>query len=528
MTSRHGKQAKGASGVHAFVATFEWLIVAFATTLVFIVFEMQAYTIPTGSMAETLKGAHFRLRCQQCGYRFDYDFIPQHYRDYFIGSVPRNVYIGNNVPVRPPGPACPSCGFRQQFLSERFPIIKGDRIFVLKCVYQFFEPRRWDVVVFKNPLDPHENYIKRLIALPHETVEIIDGDVYVNGSIQRKPPRVQDELWMPVYDNDFQPANPKAGGFKNGVWRQPFINQPGSNWDLTADGPTVFSLDVPQDQMHALVYDTRNGNDFRATYAYDDPRYYARMPICSDLMVRFDVERSDAPASVGVALTKYGIEYRGWVQDGRTLRIEKVHANGLVEELARRTLEESEVTPAAYFQFANVDHMLRLAYAGRQLEVDLGAGPEDAGKPNEEMPRLALLGSGKFKLYHVGVFRDIHYITISAADGSPILRAGEGKPFTLGEDEFFVLGDNSPASLDARWWDAPGLGNEGRPYTMGTVPRDYLVGKAFFVYWPGPYRPFNNSALARFLERNRNIRFLKIFLNIPAVDGIKIIDGGAS
>jgi len=55
--------------------TLEWLIIAFSLTLVFIVFEMQAYTIPTGSMADTLKGVHFRLRCRQCGYRYDYDFL---------------------------------------------------------------------------------------------------------------------------------------------------------------------------------------------------------------------------------------------------------------------------------------------------------------------------------------------------------------------------------------------------------------------------------------------------------------------
>jgi len=56
--------------------TLEWLIVAVSVTLIFIVFLMQAYTIPTGSMADTLKGAHFRLRCSQCGYKYDYNFQP--------------------------------------------------------------------------------------------------------------------------------------------------------------------------------------------------------------------------------------------------------------------------------------------------------------------------------------------------------------------------------------------------------------------------------------------------------------------
>ena len=48
--------------------TFEWLITAFILAFVFRAFVMEAFRIPTGSMADTLKGAHFRLRCQQCGY----------------------------------------------------------------------------------------------------------------------------------------------------------------------------------------------------------------------------------------------------------------------------------------------------------------------------------------------------------------------------------------------------------------------------------------------------------------------------
>ncbi|GAI19318.1 unnamed protein product, partial [marine sediment metagenome] len=45
--------------------TFEWLITAFILAFVFRAFVMEAFRIPTGSMADTLKGAHFRLRCRQ-------------------------------------------------------------------------------------------------------------------------------------------------------------------------------------------------------------------------------------------------------------------------------------------------------------------------------------------------------------------------------------------------------------------------------------------------------------------------------
>ncbi|GAI20809.1 unnamed protein product [marine sediment metagenome] len=104
---------------------------------------------------------------------------------------------------------------------------------------------------------------------------------------------------------------------------------------------------------------------------------------------------------------------------------------------------------------------------------------------------MRIFGSGKLTLSHVAIFRDIHYTAAKYANGPENGRATKENPFTLGEDEFFVLGDNSPNSEDGRWWTRPGLANKGiSAYRVGIVPRDYLVGKALFVYWPSGFRPF--------------------------------------
>ena len=62
------------------------------------------------------------------------------------------------------------------------------------------------------------------------------------------------------------------------------------------------------------------------------------------------------------------------------------------------------------------------------------------------------------------------------------------QPFVLEDDQFFVLGDNSPASADSRVWLNKGFGNNGLRYRAGVVPREYMVGKAFFVYWPSGFK----------------------------------------
>ncbi|HIX30012.1 MAG TPA: signal peptidase I [Candidatus Blautia stercoravium] len=61
-------------------------------------------------------------------------------------------------------------------------IMTGDRIFGNRLAYLFEDPERYDIVIFKYPDDESQRFIKRVIGLPGETVEIREGKVYINGS----------------------------------------------------------------------------------------------------------------------------------------------------------------------------------------------------------------------------------------------------------------------------------------------------------------------------------------------------------
>ena len=61
-------------------------------------------------------------------------------------------------------------------------IMTGDRIFGNRLAYVLGDPQRFDIVIFRYPDDESQLFIKRIIGLPGETVEIIDGKVYIYGS----------------------------------------------------------------------------------------------------------------------------------------------------------------------------------------------------------------------------------------------------------------------------------------------------------------------------------------------------------
>ena len=77
-----------------------------------------------------------------------------------------------------------------------------ERIFVNKFVYRLEPIERGDIVVFRYPRDPSKSYIKRVIGMPGDRVEVDQGKVIVNGQTLVEsyvPPEFRDQSSMPVH-----------------------------------------------------------------------------------------------------------------------------------------------------------------------------------------------------------------------------------------------------------------------------------------------------------------------------------------
>jgi len=144
-------------------------------------FAAQGYMIETGSMAPGLVGYHRRATCPTCACVF------------CVGETHTDTLV-----------TCPNCGQAGIDLSTELRN-EGDQLLVNRMAFDYQPVKRWGVVVFKNPANPAQAFVKRAVGLPNETLQIIRGDVFLADRIQSKPLAVQRAQRILVYDHNLIP-----------------------------------------------------------------------------------------------------------------------------------------------------------------------------------------------------------------------------------------------------------------------------------------------------------------------------------
>jgi signal peptidase I len=431
----------------------ETLLLIFCAVLILRAVGAEPYGVPTGSMAPTLLGHHKTVICPRCGYPVR------------VGSTGDP---GDPNAAHPAGAACPNCGCPDLDL-DRAPVCRGDRVLVNKNLYEWRTPRRWEMAVFRSPIDESKIFVKRVVGLPGESVQIRDGDVWIDHEIARKTLAELKALRIPVFDNNCQPAD--------GGWAVRWLMQP-DRGPVPHDGSHLrLEAENFPDAYQWLVYRHTFAVTDKARPIFDEYAYNgsdsARLPEpVHDFMLECDLEvrsgdgwvalglndgGSEVVAELPVGALKDGTHLDEWPDDGGTPTVYRT-----APTFGLRTGTTYHV------EFAFADRRATLAVDGRQLfaPVDRPSLPR-----RDEVIKPARIGGRGVEVIvrNFRLFRDVHY----TAAGRHAVQA----PVRLGAGQYFVLGDNSPNSDDGRFWSDAA----GRPLT---VAEEDFVGKPFLLHHP--------------------------------------------
>ncbi|MCA9278323.1 MAG: hypothetical protein H6815_06660 [Phycisphaeraceae bacterium] len=520
--------------------TLTSITIAFAVAFIFRAFVIEAYVIPTGSMAPTLMGAHVRMHDDQTGEDWPVNYDATYGAQVMSTSGKTFHSPSTGTEVTAPRP----------FTKKN--VRWGDRILVEKFLPFTPGPKRFDVVVFKAPHQPFENYIKRLIGLPHELVALVDGDVFVRKDdkatppggdywsldgwqIQRKPERVQRAVWQLVFDSRLVPLQPTRDGRR--WFKTPWTGD--TSWDTSKSAYTYSGSGATE-----LIWDDTIMSIDDAYPFNEDRSGHPVFPV-SDIRMVASIRPENAGLATSAVIEARQHEFRMDISGdtkGRTVTLRMRSAPKAVEgsgepdptpgdwvEMATAKLSSSTLAPGkpTVVEFWHVDQSLQAWVNGKKIaSAEYNWQPHEradnattTSRPHRVQNTPLKDGSvyrrphirwefdkGPLTVEYAVVERDLHYQAPPTASRA---RATHPRfPAVTGKDGYFFCGDNSPGSLDCRLFGLDGneLVNPWVPYTVdgantpfdervkdGIVPGDLLLGRAFFVYLPSIER-FMGSA----------------------------------
>lgn len=530
LAAKNGSGEQGKSHMFSQSAvreTIESVVIAFVLAFLFRTFEAEAFVIPTGSMAPTLMGRHKDFECPVCGHWYQIS-ASEEVDQKTNRSTGRFVRAGT----------CPMCRFTADVgpnnpQGKNYPSYSGDRILVGKFAYQFGEPERWDVAVFKYPGNAVTNYIKRIVGLPDETVVIRGGDIFIAGpdeprqlEIARKAPDKLLAMLQPVFDNQYMPKLVPFGFPARWTPDTP-PGVSGRFEPIDPDGVVKFHTDgsAPREEWLRYAHRVPSSDDWlvvardgrlppgrepapepiRDFTAYNTSRRGPAYPLRPDVLGNHWVGDLAVECAVEV-LSDAGEVMLELVEGGERFQVrfdvaagEAVLSASAMPDWAP-TASTSLRGPGTYrLRFANCDDKLYVWVNDRYVAFDgptRYTGLENDAPTEADLHPAAVGARGcALRVTDLRILRDVYYIAASSRNGretvrdfqerntrnSPdmwITRSGRRQEvFQLEADQFFMLGDNSLRSKDSRLW-----AEKGGPDHY--VDREALIGKAILIYWP--------------------------------------------
>ncbi|MBL8817630.1 MAG: signal peptidase I [Planctomyces sp.] len=315
------------------------LIVCFVIAVMMLrAFVLEGYLISTGSMAPRLLGFHKHVLCPTCQFQFAFGVT-------FDESVDATEMEATTADGTPKYATCPNCGQTNISVTD-VPTSHGDQLLIQKHVFDFRMPKRWETVVFRNPASPGEAYVKRIIALPGERIQVVNGDIQINGSVVAKNFETQLDMRIPVADLQYLADSP--------LWEMP--------WEVS-DGWTQDGMEL----VSATAYDHKPSTkslDDRHSLS-DEPHSWIRFRNWrwSGGLHRVEspLRKEDARIDWKAFLDRFDGIPVSWASrveydpDREVLRCQGVMPGELVKDLTSRAVNDS--FKSAVFRLAALSHL---------------------------------------------------------------------------------------------------------------------------------------------------------------------------
>jgi hypothetical protein len=288
-----------------------------------------------------------------------------------------------------------------------------------------------------------KNYIKRLIGLPDEKLQILNGDIYIDDKIERKPEKVQEALWVQVFNSNYPP-------------KQDIVQ----NWEMKDEFWVVsakqLQLQLPEGtEQKSYISFKRKITD---STVYNNEITNA---INGDIMIKFDVSVSENNGGISVILQENEKEIEAFVSTGAGKRKSYLKVSGSIV----KSDAEVFIEPGKEYNigFANVDNKIILKLNDSVVFSHIFDTDLSSLGDYTKFSELKFGGENTGAVFkNISIFRDVYYTDAG--------EWGTLKAVEIDNKEYFFLGDNSRNSNDSRFWKI--------------VPESNMVGKAFMVFWP--------------------------------------------
>ncbi|MHC4840768.1 MAG: signal peptidase I [Planctomycetota bacterium] len=343
----------------------------------------------------------------------------------------------------------------------------GDRVLVDKLAYEVRDPAQWDPVVFRYPLKRTDPYVKRCVGIPGNELLIANGDVYVRqnaGSeieLLEKTTAARRVLWLPLLEE----VDTRSAFVKN-FKTDGSVDFEDGEFQIGADSRVVYPKGDGDDEAEVTDHDASFG-------ASGTPKGNYNKGVVNDLRVVGQVDIDDDGHFYASIVRDADTYIFGIGPDGEATIVHE--REGDTKSLTTDEMKAFDSSAPYDIDYSIADGRLKLIVDDEELasfevgtalldrlrlrdkESKLSLSSQDAinlaGEPTAEPRRGRLYLSGECRFTLEKLQRDIYYQGRFLTPRTPGGKLEE-LPFgvTLEDEQYFVLGDNSPGSEDCRFW----------------------------------------------------------------------------